>query len=140
MLLIDSSVWIDWLRGADTEAVRFVQQREAHEELALTQMIYLEVLQGLSSDKQFAAAQSVLSAQPILRPMDDIDSFEAAARLYRRGRKAGYAIRRSTDCLTAVIALEQGALLVHNDRGFLALAEVEPHLQVFPHRTIQQAP
>ena len=49
MLLVDSSVWIDWLRGADTDAVRFVQEREAHEELALTQMIYLEVLQGVSS-------------------------------------------------------------------------------------------
>ena len=136
MLLVDSSVWLDWLRGADTEAVRFIQQREAHEELALTQMIYLEVLQGLASGKQFNAAQKVLSAQPILRPMDDIDSFEAAARLYRRGLKAGYALRKSTDCLVAVIAMEQNVLLVHNDRDYLALVQVEPHLQVYPHRTV----
>ena len=44
MLLVDSSVWIDWLRGTATGAVRFVQVREAFEGIALTQMIYLEVL------------------------------------------------------------------------------------------------
>ncbi len=137
MLLVDSSVWIDWLRGHETEAVRFIRQREAHEEIALTQMIYLEVLQGVSSEKQFIAARDVLGAQPILRPMDELDSYEAAARLYRRGRAAGFAIRKSTDCLIAVIALEQSAMLVHNDSDFLALAALEPHLQVFPHRTIQ---
>ncbi len=136
MLLVDSSVWIDWLRGSDTEAVRFLQQREPHEDIALTQMIYLEVLQGVSSDRQFSATRAVLSAQPMLRPLSDIESFEAAAHLYRRGRKAGYTIRKSADCLIAVIAMEQDALLVHNDRDFLALAQVEPHLRVFPHRKI----
>ena len=50
MLLVDSSVWIDWLRGAATKAVRFNQAREPFEEIVLTQMIYLEVLQGVSSD------------------------------------------------------------------------------------------
>ena len=57
MLLVDSSVWIDWLRGAETDAVRFTRERENHEELAITQMIYLEVLQGVSSDRQFAATR-----------------------------------------------------------------------------------
>ena len=62
MLLVDSSVWIDWLRGAATKAVRFVQAREPFKEIVLTQMIYLEVLQGVSSDRPYAECQRVLGA------------------------------------------------------------------------------
>jgi predicted nucleic acid-binding protein len=132
MLLVDSSVWIDWLRGADTDAVRFVQEREAHEELALTQMIYLEVLQGVSSERQFAATRRVLGAQTMLQPLDALETFEAAAQLYRRARQRGFTIRKSTDCLIAAVALEQEAMLVHNYRDFLALAQVAPLLVVYP--------
>ena len=132
MLLVDSSVWIDWLRGAATDAVRFVQAREPFEEIALTQMIYLEVLQGVSSDRQYAECQRVLGAQTMLQPLDAQTTFEAAAQLYRRARKQGLTIRKSTDCLIAAIALEQGAMLVHNDRDFLTLAQAEPMLAVYP--------
>ena len=132
MLLVDSSVWIDWLRGAATNAVRFVQAREAFEEIALTQMIYLEVLQGVSSDRQYAQCQRVLGAQTILQPLDVLETFEAAALLFRKARNKGLTIRKSTDCLIAAIALEQGAMLVHNDRDFLALAQAEPLLVVYP--------
>ena len=132
MLLVDSSVWIDWLRGAATGAVRFVQAREPFEEIALTQMIYLEVLQGVSSDRQYEDCQRVLGAQTMLQPLDALGTFGAAAQLYRKARKKGLTIRKSTDCLIAAIALEQGAMLVHNDRDFLALAEVVPVLVVYP--------
>ena len=139
MLLVDSSVWIDWLRGSDTDAVRFVQARESQEELALTHMIYLEVLQGVSSQRQFVATQKVLSAQSVLLPLDGMETFEAAAQLYRRARTQGLTIRKSTDCLIAAMALEHGALLVHNDRDFLALAQAVPQLQVYPRQSMRPA-
>ena len=132
MLLIDSSVWIDWLRGSDTDAVRFVQARESQEEVALTHMIYLEVLQGVSSQRQFAATKKVLGAQTMLLPLDVLQTFEAAALLYRRARLTGLTIRKSTDCLIAAMALEHGALLVHNERDFIAMAQATPQLQVYP--------
>lgn len=132
MLLVDSSVWIDWLGGADTDAVRFIQLREAQEELALTQMIYLEVLQGVSSQRQFDATRRVLGSQVMLQPLQALETFEAAAGLYRRARQLGFTIRKSTDCLIAAIALEQDALLVHNDRDFLALARAQPHMRIYP--------
>lgn len=132
MLLIDSSVWIDWLRGSDTDAVRFVQAREPQEDIALTQMVYLEVLQGVSSQRQFSATQKVLSAQTMLLPLDPLQTFEAAALLYRRARAMGLTIRKSTDCLIAAMALEHGALLVHNDRDFVALAQAIPQLHIYP--------
>lgn len=134
MLLVDSSVWIDWLRGADTEGVRFVQAREASEELAFTQMIYLEVLQGVSSQRQLTQTRRVLGAQTLLQPLDSLGTFEAAANLYRQARARGFTIRKSTDCLIAAISLEQACLLVHNDRDFVALAAAQPQLRIFPGR------
>ncbi len=139
MLLIDSSVWIDWMRGSDTDAVRFLHARESREELALTQMIYLEVLQGVSSQRQFATAQKVLGAQTMLLPLDALETFVTAAQIYRQARTHGLTIRKSTDCLIAAIALEQGALLVHNDRDFLALAQAVPQLKVYPRQSMRPA-
>ncbi|RYF43925.1 MAG: PIN domain nuclease [Comamonadaceae bacterium] len=132
MLLVDSTVWIDWLRGNDTDAVRFVQSREAQEELALTQMIYLEVLQGVTSQRQFEATRRVLGAQTLLQPLEPVVTFEDAAQLYRSARQQGFTIRKSTDCLIAAIALEQNALLVHNDRDFLALQKADTRLRLYP--------
>jgi predicted nucleic acid-binding protein len=132
MLLVDSTVWIDWMRGTDTQAVRFLHAREAHEELALTQMIYLEVLQGVGSDRQFDETRRVLGSQAMLEPLHPVETFEAAAQLYRQARRQGLTIRKSTDCLIAAIALENDAVLVHNDRDFLALAAAHPALRVYP--------
>lgn len=132
MLLVDSSVWIDWLRGAQTDGVRFVMARESSEEIALTQMIYLEVLQGVTSQSQFNATRRILGAQTLLLPHDERLSFEGAAQLYRRARAMGLTIRKSTDCLIAALALENEALLVHNDKDFIALARAVPTLQVYP--------
>ena len=59
---------------------------------------------------------------------------EDAAAIYRLCRRAGRTVRSPNDCLIAAIALEHGALLVHNDRDFVALAQVEPALVIFPGR------
>ena len=136
MILIDSSVWIDWLRGSDTDAVRFVQARQDVEELALTQIIYLEVLQGANTDRHYEAIKRVLSKQTMLEPLDSLVTFEAAAQLYRTARRKGLTVRKPVDCLIAAIALEQRALLVHNDRDFLALASASPQLVVYPSRSL----
>ena len=136
MILIDSSVWIDWLRGSDTDAVRFVQARQDLEELALTQMIYLEVLQGANTDRHYEAIKRVLSKQTMLEPLDSLVTFEAAAQLYRSARRKGLTVRKPVDCLIAAIALEQRALLVHNDRDFLVLASAVPQLVVYPNRSL----
>ncbi|MCD6077762.1 MAG: PilT protein-like protein [Ramlibacter sp.] len=133
MLLVDSSVWIDRSRGAETDATRYVDMREEHEEVAVTGVIYQEVLQGARSEKGFEALRDMLSAMLLLEPRE-WSTYEIAAALYRRARHAGFTIRKPNGCLIAAIALEHGALLVHNDRDFNALARVEPALLVFPGR------
>ncbi|QJW85271.1 PIN domain-containing protein [Ramlibacter terrae] len=91
------------------------------------------MLQGARSDRGFDALREMLSTMVLLEPRE-LSSYEIAAVLYRRARKAGYTVRKPNDCLIAAVALENGALLVHNDRDFLALASIEPALMVYPGR------
>jgi len=132
MLLVDSSVWIDIVRGADTDATRFVEMRD-DEEFAVTGLVFQEVLQGTTNDDVYERIRSMLSALLVLEPRE-LSTYEIAAQLYRRARRAGFTIRKTTDCLIAALALEHGALLVHNDRDFVFLAQVEPALMIYPGR------
>ena len=133
MLLLDSSVWIDSTRGLSTAASVFVEQREEHEEIATTGIICQEVLQGARDEATYERLRQVLWASLILEPRE-LSTYEIAAQLHRHARRKGFSIRKPDDCLIAALALEHGALLVHNDRDFLALAQVEPALLVYPGR------
>ena len=131
MLLLDSSVWIDIHRARASAATRYVESREEHEEIATTGIIFQEVLQGIRLDSEFDYMRQVLWSTLILEPRE-LSTYEVAAQLHRSARAAGLTVRKPNDCLIAALALEHGALLVHNDRDFFALAQVEPALMIFP--------
>jgi predicted nucleic acid-binding protein len=133
MLLVDSSVWIDIGRAVSSDATRFVDARDEQDELATTGVIVQEVLQGTRTERHYEAFRGRFWGMLILEPRE-ISTYEIAAQLYRRARAKGFTVRKPNDCLIAAIALEHGALLVHNDRDFLALAQVEPALLVYPGR------
>lgn len=133
MLLLDSSVWIDMHRARTTAATRYVEAREEHEEIAIAGVIFQEVLQGIRDDTEYTYLRQILWSNLILEPRD-LSTYEIASQLYRSARAEGFTIRKSNDCLIAALALEHGALLVHNDRDFFALAQVEPALMIYPGR------
>lgn len=133
MLLIDSSVWIDASRGLATAATHFVEARGEDEELATTGVIFQEVLQGATDERSYGKLRETLYGLLVLEPRE-LSTYDIAAQLYRQARRAGLTIRSPNDCLIAAIALEHGALLVHNDRDFTALAQVEPALLIYPGR------
>jgi predicted nucleic acid-binding protein len=133
MMLVDSSAWIDGARSISSDATQFLAQRDDTDELATTGIIVQEVLQGARSQKDFDAWRDRFWGMLILEPRE-LSTYELAADLYRRARAKGLTIRSSHDCLIAALALEHGALLVHNDRDFTSLAQVEPALLVFPGR------
>ena len=133
MLLVDSSVWIDSHRGCTTAATRFVDTRDDQEEIATTGIIFQEVLQGIRKQSEYDHFRALLWSALILEPRE-LSTYEIAAQLFLRARDKGFTIRKPNDCLIAALALEHGALLVHNDRDFLALAQVEPALVIFPGR------
>jgi predicted nucleic acid-binding protein len=133
MLLVDSSVWIDIGRAVSSDATRFLDAQDERDELATTGVIVQEVLQGARTDRHYAAFREKFWGMLILEPRE-LSTYEIAAQLYRRARESGFAVRSPNDCLIAAIALEHGAMLVHNDRDFLALAQIEPALIVYPGR------
>lgn len=132
MLLVDSSVWIDVIRGAVTQGASFLEQRD-DEEIAMAGVVFQEVLQGVNDDLKYERLRDMFMAMLLVEPRE-FSTYEIAAQLFRRARVAGFTIRKPADCLIAALALEHGALLVHNDRDFLFLSQVEPALMIFPGR------
>jgi hypothetical protein len=133
MLLLDSSVWIDIHRARITPATRYVEGRDESEEIATAGIIFQEVLQGIRDQAEYEHMRHVLWSTLILEPRE-LSTYDVAAQLYRTARAAGLTVRKPNDCLIAALALEHGALLVHNDRDFFALAQVEPALVIYPGR------
>jgi len=133
MLLLDSSVWIDIHRARTTTATRYLDGRDDSEEIATTGIIFQEVLQGVRDEAEYDYVRKLLWSTLILEPRE-LSTYEIAAQLYLRARAKGLTVRKPSDCLIAALALEHGALLVHNDRDFFALAQVEPALVIFPGR------
>jgi hypothetical protein len=97
-------------------------------QVSLTEWIYLEILQGARSNAAFAKLRRYFSAYPVLRPTRGLDSFAAAADLYRRCREQGVTPRSAGDCLIALLAIEHRVPLLHDDRDFPQIARVEPRL------------
>lgn len=133
MLLVDSSVWIDYLAGRTTRAVKYFRERlEARETFALTELIYLEVLQGVREPDTAKKVSTYLRGQLLLAPRRGLQTYDGAADLYRRCRIAGVTVRSTIDCLVAQIAVEYGAVLLHSDRDYEHIARVEPKLKLAP--------
>ena len=132
MILVDTSVWIDYLRGTMTEAVtQFSRLLEERQPFGITSVIYQEILQGADSDVSFARLDTYLRTQLFFHPLDPLASYAEAARLYNRCRRVGITIRSTIDCLIAQTAIEHGLVLLHSDRDFDSLAKVAPELSLY---------
>jgi predicted nucleic acid-binding protein len=130
VIVVDTSVWVDVLRGTDSAgAVRCVELIEEGAPVALTDVILTEILQGLRTEREAKRVQRHLRAFPILR-LETLDDFSLAAGLYRAARQSGVTIRKTLDCLIAAPCVRTGAPLLHADADFDRLATCTP-LRVF---------
>lgn len=131
MFLIDTSVWIPYLRGVRSEPVGKLETilDEGHS-FGITSAIYQEVLQGADSEISFARLDRYLRSQLFYHPLDPLESYTEAARIYSRCRRAGITVRSTLDCLIARVAIENELLLLHDDRDFPAIAKVIPELRL----------
>lgn len=132
VVLVDSSVWIDFLRDVQTPQAVALHELLPQRKAALTAVIYQEILQGAATPAGFTKLKRYFRTLPFLNPAHPIETWEAAAELYMRCRQRGYTPRSPHDCLVARIALEHRTPLLHDDRDFEAIAEVEPRLKLFP--------
>ena len=126
MIVADTSAWIEFLRNTRSKVhLRLRQLLEKGSELAVTEVVVMEVLAGARSHDHAEALKAHLLAFPLLR-LEGLDGFEAAAALYRACRDAGETVREITDCLVAVPAIAAGATLLQADRDFEVLARHTP--------------
>ena len=133
MYLIDTSIWISYLRQEQNAGVIYLQNilKKQHP-FGITSVIYQEVLQGASLAKDFTRLTDYFSTQHFYQPLNLVTSYEAAAQLYFTCRKQGITIRSTIDCLIAQIAIEHDLALLHNDKDFVELAKVAPGLNLVP--------
>jgi predicted nucleic acid-binding protein len=124
VIVVDTTIWIDFLVARGTTFDRHLTELlELDAPIALVDIVYCEVLQGIRDDDIYQRTRRSLLAHPILRPRG-LETFETAANLFRAARRRGLTVRRSVDCLIAATCLDAGAELYHNDRDFDVLARV----------------
>lgn len=118
MILVDTSVWIDFLAGKDTPQRHILHQLiEKEEDICITEIILTEILQGIKDDKVYETTKSYLLEFPIIKPKGT-ETYIAAAEIFRKCRKQGKTTRKTIDCIIAAIAQENGLTLFHNDNDF----------------------
>lgn len=117
MTIVDTTVWVDYLRGRDTPQAAWLDRHLEHERLGLTDLILCEVLQGVMDRRRVQAVlQELLKFE--VYATGGVSLAVAAAGYYRRLRSEGYTIRRTIDCLIATFCLQHGHALLHTDRDF----------------------
>ena len=123
MILVDTSVWIDFFRGTDSIFRKRLHDLIIREEdLCLTTIHLTEILQGIRADTEFARTKRYLLSFPIFLT-GEINTFLHAAEIYRLCRQRGKTVRKTVDCIIAAIAIENDLTLFHNDRDFTKIAE-----------------
>ncbi len=122
MILVDSSVWIDYFRSADTPQVALLDSFFGRSPLVVGDLIAAEVLQGVRDEREFKWVKKTLEAFEHI----DLVGYDLAVRAsenYRSLRAMGITIRKTIDTLVATRCIEDGLTLLHADRDFLPFSE-----------------
>ena len=131
MYLVDTSVWVDYIRGTDSPVVEFLDSLLlAPMSVGISNHIYMEILQGAKSEAGFSKLQNYFSTQQFYGFMDPQHSYEVAAFMYFSCRRQGITVRSSIDCLIAQCALENELVLLHHDKDYRNLEKVVPQLRL----------
>ena len=117
MVLVDSSVWVDFFNGVQKPEVDRLDDLLGQESILVGDLILAEVLQGFDSDRAFRTARDlllILNQETLVSPKIALHS----AQHYRALRRGGITIRKTVDCLIATWCIENDVPLLHSDRDF----------------------
>jgi predicted nucleic acid-binding protein len=117
VVLVDTTVWIDYLRGTRSPHAAWLDRELSVRRIGLTDVILCEVLQGISTEATARKVERELRKFQIF-DSGGIDVAVAAARNYRLLRSRGHTVRRTVDCLIATFCLRGSHELLHIDRDF----------------------
>lgn len=122
MIMVDTSVWIDYFNGTDTEESDILDAALGRKEVAIGDLILLEVLQGFRHDKDYQTAKKYLASLIQYEMLDSRLALKAAEN-YRFLRKRGITIRKTADVIIATFCIDAGIPLLYSDRDFLPFVE-----------------
>ena len=123
MILVDSSVWIDFFNGRHSRETDLLNELLGTEPLLIGDLILTEVLQGFRHDKDYRKVKAELE-KLAFAPMVGQDISIKSAENYRRLRKQGITVRKTIDVLIATFCIENGHRLLHSDRDFDVMIDV----------------
>jgi hypothetical protein len=118
MILVDSSVWIDYFNGRDTPQTDKLDELLEVELLGIGDIILTEVLQGFRADKDYRTAKKVLTSLTVFN-MLGIEIAIKSAENFRILRKQGITIRKTNDVIIATFCLENDRSLLFSDKDFI---------------------
>lgn len=117
MILVDSSVWIDYFRGTPTPETEKLDAVLGSEPVATGDLILTEVLQGFASDRDFNQARKLLTSL-VLIELAGVETAVQAARNFRMLQQRGVTVRKTIDTVIATRCIVDGLSLLYSDRDF----------------------
>ena len=117
VILVDSSVWIDYFIGNDSEETDFLDRTLGNREVAIGDLILTEVLQGFRRDKDYKIARGVLTELTVFELLGKKMAI-ASEENFRKLRKKGITIRKTADVIIASYCIEHQLPLLFSDKDF----------------------
>jgi predicted nucleic acid-binding protein len=117
VILVDSSVWIDYFRGVITPQTDHLDSILGIEPIAIGDLILAEVLQGFDKDRQFRRALKLLTSLTVIE-LGGLDIAIQAAENYRRLRALGVTVKKTIDAIIATRCIKDSHTLLHSDQDF----------------------
>jgi predicted nucleic acid-binding protein len=117
VILVDSSVWIDYFNGAITKQTGRLDGLLGHEPMAIGDLILTEVLQGFADKREFSQARKMLTSLMVVE-LGGLEIAIQAAKNFRALRRIGLTVRKTIDTVIATRCIESGYDLLHCDRDY----------------------
>lgn len=117
MILVDSSVWIDYFTGRESPATAKLDALLGNEIVAIGDLMMTEVLQGFRSDRDYRQARKLLLSLTVLNVLDTEIALKSAAN-FRALRKKGITVRKTIDAIIATYSIDNELALLHSDKDF----------------------
>jgi len=131
MILVDTSILIGYFKGIKGEPYDKLDHLiDQNISIGICNQVYQEVLQGAKNEKEFVILNEYLNTIEFFNVRYGKKSYENAAWLYFKCRKAGITIRSTVDLIIAQIAIDNNLLLFHNDKDFIQISQMTPDLKL----------
>jgi len=122
VIVVDSSVWIDFFNGASTPEVERLDGLLGVTPLAIGDLILVEVMQGFRSERDVATARQLFRSLALLPMLGGSNAWKAAED-YRHLRRQGITVRKTVDGIIATACIEANLPLLFSDRDFAPYVE-----------------